>query len=136
MKHELELLLKTKYPLLFRDLHNEKASMNSTCMVWGLECGDGWFNILDELGSKLEPLIANLVKDKPELGEAYTAIQVKEKFGGLRFYMNGTTDEIEELISEAEDLSYKTCEKCGSPGKANATGWISTLCDKCRSNVR
>jgi len=60
------------------------------------------------------------------------ASQVKEKFGGLRFYMTTSTDEMDNLISEAEALSYKTCEDCGQPGKPNDDGWISTLCEKCR----
>lgn len=59
------------------------------------------------------------------------AMQVKEKFGGLRFYMNYYVEEIEELINEAEEKSYKTCERCGAPGKSREGGWIITLCDKC-----
>ena len=58
-----------------------------------------------------------------------TASQVKEKFGGLRFYTNGYTDEISGMISMAESMSYRTCEVCGAPGRSNSYGWISTLCD-------
>ena len=58
-----------------------------------------------------------------------TASQVKEKFGGLRFYTNGYTDVIQGMISMAESMSYRTCEVCGSPGRSNNYGWISTLCD-------
>jgi hypothetical protein len=58
-----------------------------------------------------------------------TASQVKEKFGGLRFYTNGYTDEVSAMISMAESMSYRTCEVCGSPGRSNSYGWISTLCD-------
>jgi hypothetical protein len=54
---------------------------------------------------------------------------VKEKFGGLRFYTNGYTDVINGMISMAESMSYRTCEVCGSPGRSNNYGWISTLCD-------
>ena len=58
-----------------------------------------------------------------------TASQVKEKFGGLRFYTNGYTDVIGAMISIAESMSYRTCEVCGNPGRSNNYGWISTLCD-------
>ena len=58
-----------------------------------------------------------------------TASQVKEKFGGLRFYTNGFTDEVSGMIRMAESMSYRTCEVCGSPGRSNNYGWISTLCD-------
>ena len=59
------------------------------------------------------------------------AVQVKEKLGTLRFYMNSETKEMSELISKAESLSYKTCEYCGAPGKQREGGWIKTLCNNC-----
>jgi hypothetical protein len=59
------------------------------------------------------------------------ALQIKSKYGGLRFYMTHGTDRIFELIDKAEDKSYETCEKCGKPGKARDVGWIWTLCDEC-----
>lgn len=73
--------------------------------------------------------------------EKYDAIyprasQVKEKFGGLRFYMTSHTEGMDELIREAEALSEKTCEECGGPGKLNSTGWIRCLCRECRQKRR
>lgn len=62
------------------------------------------------------------------------AAQVKEKYGGLRFYMTSGTDEIFDLIKKAEELSYKTCENCGEPGYQRSGGWIYTLCDTCHKN--
>ena len=59
------------------------------------------------------------------------AMQVKEKFAGLRFYMTYYVEEIEKLIGEAEEKSFKTCEKCGNPGKLREGGWLVTLCDEC-----
>jgi hypothetical protein len=58
--------------------------------------------------------------------------QVKEKFGGLRFYYNGGDDHVAGLVDMAEEMSYKICEQCGNAGKPNKGGWIITLCDKCR----
>ncbi len=62
------------------------------------------------------------------------AAQVKEKFGGLRFYMTFQNDEIRELISEAETLSYETCEECGNPGEERDVRWVRTLCSHCYDN--
>lgn len=59
------------------------------------------------------------------------AVQVKEKFGQLRLYMNYYVKEIEELITEAEVKSGKTCEDCGTPGELREGGWLVTLCDNC-----
>ena len=58
-----------------------------------------------------------------------TASQVKEKFGGLRFYTNGYNEAVSAMIHMAESMSYRTCEVCGNPGRSNNHGWISTLCD-------
>ena len=62
-------------------------------------------------------------------------LQIKEKFGGLRFYATGS-DSLQAAISEAEDQSYKICMDCGQPGtqttKWNGRGrWILTLCPAC-----
>ena len=57
------------------------------------------------------------------------AVQVKEKFGSLRFYYEGGDDYIRGLVSLAESLSHRTCEQCGSPGVGRGGGWIQTLCD-------
>jgi hypothetical protein len=46
MRKELDEALCAKYPLIFKDRH---ADMRTTAMCWGLECGDGWYNIIDIL---------------------------------------------------------------------------------------
>ncbi len=61
------------------------------------------------------------------------AAQVKEKFGGLRFYMTSADDEIRDLIAGAEALSQKTCESCGEGGLLRKSGYWSTLCDACNN---
>lgn len=58
-----------------------------------------------------------------------TAIQVKEKFGTLRFYTTGCDDRAMTLIEFAEELSGKTCEVCGAPGQLRGGGWVKSLCD-------
>lgn len=114
----------------FPELYKQSTlSPMETCMCWGFECGDGWFD-----------LIYNLSKDIVNISKDIQAVQVKEKFGGLRFYWTGTntTDEqntkIDELVEKAEMESYKICEKCGSKdGVKQTKEWIVTICKKCIS---
>lgn len=125
MRKELEKILVEKYPNLYSRYGGD---MKETCMTWGMSCGDGWFQLIDELSQKLEPL--NVV-----------ALQVKEKFGGLRFYIEpheASTEEqdcIDQYIEEAEKKSYKICEICGKPGKLRGGSWLRTTCDKCQSVI-
>lgn len=63
------------------------------------------------------------------LRELPRATQVKEKFGGLRFYVTRANTEEESYLYFAELMSTHTCEVCGSPGKSQGKGWIRTLCD-------
>jgi hypothetical protein len=56
--------------------------------------------------------------------------QIKEKFGGLRFYYSGGDDTISGMVSMAESWASHTCETCGKPGRQRSGGWIRTLCDE------
>jgi len=69
-------------------------------------------------------------KKVPEIVPQVIAEQVKEKFGGLRFYYYGGDEYIEGLAAMAESMSYVTCENCGKPGKPNNDGWIKTSCEE------
>jgi len=90
-------------------------------IAFGFECGDGWFKILDNLMDEIK---------KIDVNKSVSVHQVKEKFGGLRFYIEGGNDEVNKLINKAEEKSYKTCEVCGKPGKTNKSGWIKTVCEE------
>lgn len=98
----------------------------------GIACQDGWYDLIDKLCADIDQLF----KDSGLPDDKYpTAVQVKEKFGGLRFYMNAVDksifSQIFALISAAEQQSEIICEKCGSPGKIRHGGWWKCLCDKC-----
>jgi len=58
------------------------------------------------------------------------AVQVKEKFGGLRFYVDRASEKHYNYINFAENISHRTCEECGSPGMTYTMGWHRTLCEK------
>jgi hypothetical protein len=84
------------------------------------DISEGWY-----------PLVKELIEDLINLGWDKEVCQVKEKFGGLRFYINGGGDEIYKRITKAENDSYEVCEITGKTGKLrNDIGWYLTLCDE------
>jgi len=92
--------------------------------------GLGWMPILEELAKELVSLGWNRRLD-----------QVKEKFGGLRFYIGGDSgasidkiNKIEARIVAAENESYTICEDCGAPGEPRKSSWIRTLCAACNDS--
>lgn len=77
-----------------------------------------------------------LDKKKAELEEEIekipVAVQVKEKFGTLQFYVGGATDEQYNYIRFAESMSGRICETCGTTEDVFQTsGWIKTTCKTC-----
>lgn len=97
------------------------------------DVGEGWYDLIAELSHKLEVMIVEYMKEEPEDEFIPRAVQVKEKFGGLRFYMSTYLEDMSELIDEAEDKSYEICEICGDVGKVIAKqGWIRTRCMTCK----
>jgi len=124
MKKELENKLKKKFPSLYKNLYKE-----NTCMQWGIECDDGWYDLIYNLSSELD----NWCKQN-EL--QVNAAQIKEKFGTLRFYFNSAnvfTDdqykEISSIVDKYEKLSGTVCELTGNVGELKVKGyWYKTLC--------
>ena len=116
----------TEYLFKNFSFFHPEAPLTESLMAFGFECGDGWFDLVKELCEKLKAL--NL--------KNFRVTQVKEKFGGLRFYIGSVepekADQVFRLIDKAEKESYRTCETCGKPGKPNKEGWITTLCNNCR----
>ena len=130
MRKEFDVLLCTTFPNLYK---NRFASMQVTCMCWGFP-GDGWFLLIWNLSEKLEKMILALPeRAEDSYGNCRTdccASQVKEKFGTLRFYMDASNQEMEDLIDKAEELSRITCEECGAPGRLRGKHWLYTACDE------
>lgn len=93
--------------------------------LFGVECGDGWKELIKPLFDWIE----NYNKEHEDQIEIQ---QVKEKFGGLRFYVSHEPDELSRMILKAEGDSYGICEVCGSKIDVGHTqGWIKTICRKC-----
>lgn len=76
MDKEKEKELLERYPDIFQDYHKD---ITQSCMPWGICCGNGWYDIIDNLCSGVTELSKG--KDIQLIAD-----QVKEKFGGLRFY--------------------------------------------------
>ena len=207
MNQQLTQKLVKRFPVLYQDFY---SPMSQTCMCWGFDHGDGWFDIIWQLSLAIEEELGytwyqkkiflfkkefvrrwnkliytlspvRLNKYKMEQGDdkvrrqvlvekakltwdakiaqflfgktekigkwetdrillkklvitnCYTGLavqQVKEKFGTLRYYCNGS-DNMDRLINLAKILSAVTCENCGKYGKIRQGGWIRTLCDDC-----
>lgn len=87
--------------------------------------------IQEMVGPGWKRIISSLIEDLHLLGWDGKVLQVKEKFGGLRFYVELETLEIQERILEAGRRSMITCEECGEPGELQNTGWIKCLCADC-----
>lgn len=137
-----------KYPKIFQK--NEHGMYVESC-----DCPKGWLHIVDSLCMSIQDYIDNVRTSKINLeyveGSKYDAndikthefimipplqvqcVQIKEKFGGLRFYVNNSCHAINGMISFAESLCYHTCMKCGSMKDVTQTKttWISTLCKEC-----
>ena len=123
MTPEEDKRLCKEFPILYAQRH---GNMRSTSMCWGFECGSGWFKLVRGLSAKLEAINRTVPED-----EQIHAMQVKEKFGTLRFYTNWSNEKASDLIDAAEKKSARICETCGRPGKLRGTGWLTTLCSKC-----
>ena len=109
----------------------------------GFCIGEGWWQIVESLCANIQSHIdwnndtrERLLKDNPydhkipdELSQVYIH-QIKEKFGGLRFYYQGGDKTIQGMVRMAEAWADKTCEKCGNKGTIRHGGWMRTLCDE------
>lgn len=121
---------------------------------FAFETGNGWYDLLDALlasavsGVRAAEHRVSRLREARTLGkasdeqvlaaeQAYSSeleklpelAQVKEKFGGLRFYVDGASEELRAQIALAEMLSFRICEVCGAPGSLRREGWFRTLCD-------
>jgi hypothetical protein len=125
MSPELDKQLCKKYPVLFAQ---RNGSPQETAMCWGFDCGDGWYDLINFLCAHIQNhIVYGRGGDAPQV----VVMQVKEKFGELRFYVDGGDEYIIGLITMAESMSRRICEICGNKGKNRNDGWITTRCDSC-----
>jgi hypothetical protein len=94
----------------------------------GFAVGPGWWTVIESLCSQIQHHI-DWKNKQSEVVAQVTVNQIKEKFGGLRFYYSGGDEYISGLVSMAESWAACSCETCGAPGERREGGWIRTLCD-------
>ncbi|MHA1874051.1 MAG: hypothetical protein ACTSVB_08050 [Candidatus Heimdallarchaeaceae archaeon] len=153
MNIKLEKKLFKKYPKLFRQ---KDLPMDQTAMCWGIQCGDGWYDLIDKVCEYLQSMIKwndwpqiefNTVKEKYGTLRIYWDIKIKtekefkkhkelkKKYKTFDIYVkssHGLFEFVDGVISFAEHLSGYMCELCGQKGKQRKINdWIYTLCDKC-----
>lgn len=92
-----------------------------------IECGQGWHELINQLCIEIERVLPPNTPIKIR--------QIKEKFGGLRFYADADhIDKVFEIIQEYERVSFTICENCGATEKVvtkPVCGWIKTFCEEC-----
>ena len=112
-----EKQMTAKYPAIFSQPYGDFA------------VGKGWWPILESLCANIQSHIDWKAKQGQFVPQVVVE-QIKEKFGGLRFYYNGGDNTVDGMVRMAESWAGKSCETCGSPGKQRQGGWIRTLCDQ------
>jgi hypothetical protein len=136
MKKELQDKIFNDFPQLYRD-RVLPDTISRMCDGFYC-CGDGWYDIIYNLSKEIHEFC---LKHKLE-GDSYIRVfQVKSKWASLRYYLEESGkltkdqyDEVYALISKAANMSSKTCEVCGKPGKLyEANYWASTLCEEHRN---
>ena len=132
MREELETRLYNDFSEFFRNANNPRVSL----MCFGFMCGDGWFDLIYELCKEIKEYYG-------VVPETFSVVEVKEKFGALRFYITYAPRVVHDMIDRAEKRSYRVCEECGKvndykkgdvPYRSfyrDKLPWIQTLCDDC-----
>jgi hypothetical protein len=115
IRKDMEMLLLERFPVLFRQLR------------FGVECAEGWYDLIWECSKELEAL-------HPEI----EYVQIKEKFAALRVYLicpQEIRPKANEIIDEYCDKSGDICERCGTTENVSLHmgGWNTTLCDACHA---
>lgn len=100
----------------------------------------GWY---DTFGIAICQDIKNCLKKSKTKGfvKKYRIAQIKEKWGYLHWYDNGVPSDISkefyEIINKYEEISMKTCIRCGKNGKiVNNRGWYEPLCEECKEMIK
>ncbi|MGN0514050.1 MAG: hypothetical protein ACI4GD_07205, partial [Lachnospiraceae bacterium] len=136
MNEKLEMNLGKEFPFM-RNQHNRNDTNDEKSIF--CECLDGWYQLIHDLCCEIK----NLYDRNGKEVELYP-IQIKEKFGGLRFYVLYIDDCDKELanasrkiINDFESKSYNICERCGEAGTLRRDlSWLETLCDDCYCKVK
>jgi hypothetical protein len=130
MKRELENQLAKDFSFMIaKNVFSGEVCLDEDNNTFGFpcSCGDGWYQVIHNLCQELTDFYVSKNSDPSEI----EILQVKEKFGGLRFYTGGLIGGAHDIIHKHEDKSYEVCDVCGDPAEICIRGnWYRTLCDK------
>jgi len=102
----------------------------------GIECGDGWLELVQDLSVKIERVLNDMVSNGVPVSALPGVTQIKQKFGSLSVHMRGFGGvrmpvTIRQILDEADHQASVTCELCSAPGALRKSGYITVLCDEC-----
>jgi len=117
----------TEYDAFAKHMEEEYPAM-FVGAYGGFAVGKGWWPIIEVLCAEIQQHIDWANRNDQVVPQVVVA-QIKEKFGGLRFYYDGGDAQVHGMVRIAEAWANRTCETCGEVGKQRGGGWIRTLCD-------
>lgn len=125
MNEEKQQQLFKEFPVLFRK-RNDVIDKKSP--YWpiqtGIHCGEGWFEIIHDMCTKLQRL-----NELENPAEPCKIFQIKEKFGTMSFYTHHASEIQRDVIRAGEMRTCTTCEECGKNAYLRKSKmWIHTLC--------
>jgi hypothetical protein len=110
-------------------LHNEtfEPFRDMFKQSFGVSTNPGWYPMVEKLLLDFRAL--------PREDGMVRVNQIKEKFGGLRVYVevSGSGDfkeRVRGMIEQAEKQASRTCEFCSNPGVLKSAGWMRVTCEK------
>lgn len=125
---EIDHYTKWRRNMRANDLRKLRAKNKGMEALIDFMAGKGGRQPTDWDIERAEDAMQNEIKITPKV-DWIRVQQIKEKFGGLRFYYDGGNDEISGMVRMAELWAGRTCEECGNKGERRSGGWIRTLCD-------
>lgn len=99
MNQKLQDKLFKDFPRLFAQ---KDADRKETCMCWGIECPDAWYDVIYAACALLQTRT-----DDNTHSDKYPQVQftqVKEKFGRLCMYNNVNSDYVDGVIDMADAM--------------------------------
>lgn len=97
-----------------------------------IECELGWYDLVEAITVKLQQYNEKCLCQE----DMIWPLQIKEKYGELRYYISSAPKEIRDFIAEQTEKSRTICEKCGQPGETYGKNWVYTHCNDCRSQLK
>lgn len=99
-----------------------------TYIVGEYDLPEGWLALFLQCCKDIREPLA-----KAGLLYEFRFLQIKEKYGSMRMYNSGATEEVHDIIDKYEFLSQQVCCECGKPAAVMTSGWI---CPYCAEHVR